>query len=270
VACCATGGDDKTDNRHREDTAMNDKTKQPEAIDAATLRHVAGGAGGVGVGTDRNELIIGTGGNDTVYGGGGHDVVFTGAGDDQVQTGDGDDGIDAGSGQDSVWSGGGHDIVFARGGHDQVQGGAGDDSIDGGSGQDSLWGQEGDDYLYGGRSGDELQGGEGDDVLDGGIGDGAADRAWGGAGDDAYIWAPGDGNDMFQGNEGNDALYLEDVTPEQLLAGLTLPGGLTLSIDDEGVGTVLGADGKPASFNGTFTIGGETLTFTGIESIRLV
>jgi Ca2+-binding RTX toxin-like protein len=136
---------------------------------------------------------------------------------------------------------------------------------------DVILGQGGNDCLYGGRGADELQGGGGHDLMDGGVGDGASDTAIGGAGSDAYIWAPGDGNDEFHGGEGRDWLFLEKLTFEELGQGLALAQeGLTLKLGANGVMTVVGPDGKPASFSGTLTIGGETLRFTEVERIVLL
>ncbi|MGD9694273.1 MAG: hypothetical protein AB7V42_01255 [Thermoleophilia bacterium] len=73
---------------------------------------------------------------------------------------------------------------------DQLLGGLGDDVLVGRLGPDTLVGNGGDDVLIGGMEG-------GSDV--------AAfpnfDIADGGAGDDAFVWAPGDGSDAFVGGE---------------------------------------------------------------------
>lgn len=73
---------------------------------------------------------------------------------------------------------------------------------------DQLRGGRGDDLLVGRLGPDTLTGGDGDDVLVGGTergSDAAAfpnfDVAYGGAGDDAFIWAPGDGSDAFVGGD---------------------------------------------------------------------
>jgi len=83
---------------------------------------------------------------------------------------------------------------------------------------DVLQGDTGDDLLIGGLGIDVLLGNEGDDVLIGGTedfnsnvdGDGRnsdnRDRAFGGSGDDAFIWAPGDGSDFFDGGDGTDVV----------------------------------------------------------------
>jgi len=67
------------------------------------------------------------------------------------------------------------------------------------------------DLLIGALGVDTLFGEEGDDVLIGGTEDFNPlnrDRGFGGYGDDVFIWAPGDGNDFFDGGEGVDVLML--------------------------------------------------------------
>ncbi len=85
--------------------------------------------------------------------------------------------------------------------------GGGDQSLQFG---DSLIGGEDGDVLIGGLGIDVLIGGPGDDVLIGGTEDFNPlnrDRAFGDAGDDSFIWAPGDGNDFFDGGVGTDVVF---------------------------------------------------------------
>ena len=85
--------------------------------------------------------------------------------------------------------------------------GGGDQSLQLG---DVLRGGDDDDILIGGLGIDILTGGAGNDVLIGGTEDFNPfnrDRAWGGPGDDSFIWAPGDGNDFFDGGEGIDVVF---------------------------------------------------------------
>lgn len=86
--------------------------------------------------------------------------------------------------------------------------GGGDQSLQGG---DILVGTEADDLLIGAIGIDVLVGNDGDDVLIGGTEDfnpRNRDRGFGGNGDDVFIWAPGDGNDFFDGGAGSDVLML--------------------------------------------------------------
>ena len=69
------------------------------------------------------------------------------------------------------------------------------------------------DDLQIGRLGvDVMHGGKGGDVLIGGPEGGStapnADRAFGDAGNDIFIWAPGDGSDFFDGGKGTDVLVV--------------------------------------------------------------
>jgi Ca2+-binding RTX toxin-like protein len=101
-------------------------------------------------------------------------------------------------------------ITNSEGAHDSlvVNALAGDDSvtasglpaglieltIDGGGGANSLRGSQGADVF---------RGGDGDDSV---LGDDGNDLALTGAGDDVFEWAPGDGNDIVEGQGGTDQL----------------------------------------------------------------
>jgi len=83
---------------------------------------------------------------------------------------------------------------------DVLQGGTTDDVLIGGLGVDVLLGNDGDDIVIGGTEdfnssvdGDNLQADN-------------RDRAFGGEGDDTFIWAPGDGSDFFDGGPGTDVI----------------------------------------------------------------
>lgn len=86
--------------------------------------------------------------------------------------------------------------------------GGGDQSLQAG---DALLGTDESDLLIGGIGIDVLIGNGDNDVLIGGTEDFNPlnrDRGFGGAGDDVFVWAPGDGNDFFDGGEGADVLML--------------------------------------------------------------
>ena len=86
--------------------------------------------------------------------------------------------------------------------------GGGDQSLQAG---DAINGSEQADLLVGALGIDVLLGNGGHDILIGGTEDFNPfnrDRAFGGEGDDVFVWAPGDGNDFFDGGEGNDVLML--------------------------------------------------------------
>ncbi|MFK8052512.1 MAG: calcium-binding protein [Woeseiaceae bacterium] len=83
---------------------------------------------------------------------------------------------------------------------DIFQGGPEDEVLIGALGVDLLIGNDGDDVLIGGTE-DFNSSVDGDDR-----GADNRDRAFGGNGDDTFIWAPGDGSDFFDGGSGVDVL----------------------------------------------------------------
>lgn len=101
-------------------------------------------------------------------------------------------------------------------------------------GADVLQAEAGvDSLLIGALGADVLVGNSGDDILIGGTEDfnssvdgderGAdnRDRAFGNAGEDTFIWTPGDGSDYFDGGEGTDVLILGLLGEERDNNGLT-------------------------------------------------
>ncbi|MCG8611867.1 MAG: hypothetical protein MI864_15170 [Pseudomonadales bacterium] len=93
--------------------------------------------------------------------------------------------------------------------------GGGDQSLQFG---DIIQGTASADVLVGGLGIDVLLGGNGDDVIIGGTEDfnsANRDRAFGEAGQDIFIWTPGDGNDFFDGGAGTDVLILGLVGEEK-------------------------------------------------------
>ncbi len=83
--------------------------------------------------------------------------------------------------------------------------GVGDQSLRKG---DQIFGGRNDDVLVGRLGPDLLVGNDGDDALVGGLERGSDagafpnfDVAFGGQGDDVFVWAPGDGSDAFDGGE---------------------------------------------------------------------
>lgn len=67
----------------------------------------------------------------------------------------------------------------------------------------TLDGGPGDDRIAGGSGNETLIGGSGDDTIDGNRG---ADTAYMGGGDDTFIWDPGDGSDVVEGQGGHDRM----------------------------------------------------------------
>jgi Ca2+-binding RTX toxin-like protein len=67
-------------------------------------------------------------------------------------------------------------------------------TIDGGAGNDTITGSQGNDTLIGGDGNDTVIGGRGNDV------------ALLGNGNDTFVWNPGDGSDVVEGQAGTDSL----------------------------------------------------------------
>ena len=80
---------------------------------------------------------------------------------------------------------------------------------------DNLKGTYINDVLIGGLGADNLFGSWGNDIMIGGTEDfnsfPRTDRAYGQFGHDLFMWAPGDGNDFFDGGKGIDVLALGPI-----------------------------------------------------------
>jgi Ca2+-binding RTX toxin-like protein len=126
-------------------------------------------------GTPGSDVLVGDEGDDTIIGFAGDDVLVGYAGNDIILGGDGHDFIAGWDGKDIIWGGTGHDTAF---------GGSGNDVIDGEAGDDRLFGDSGNDMLTGGAGNDTVVGG---------------------AGDDWFVAGNGDGDDVYFGDEINDA-----------------------------------------------------------------
>ena len=78
-------------------------------------------------------------------------------------------------------------------------------TIDGGAGADNLAGGSGAELLLGGDGNDSIDGNRGNDV------------AFMGAGDDTFVWDPGDGSDVVEGQAGADTMLFNGAGgPEQV------------------------------------------------------
>ncbi len=74
---------------------------------------------------------------------------------------------------------------------------------------DVLRGNRRDNLIIGGLGTDVIFGSRGSDVLMGGLehfNSFNRDRAFGGRGDDIFVWKPGDGSDLFDGGRGHDVV----------------------------------------------------------------
>jgi Ca2+-binding RTX toxin-like protein len=183
---------------------------------------------------------------------------------------EGDDVINTGSGMDKIFAGGGNDTISSGGGQDEVHAGAGDDVVEAGAGDDLVLGGAGNDYIHGGAGSDEMHGEAGNDILDGGAGDGAADFAFGGDGNDTFVWAPGDGNDEFHGGNGQDTLRLPGMNLETFQNALQLyTPGVEILVNSMGQVSFVNQAGQQVSFSGQITVGGETMKFFDVERIQI-
>src|ERR1700690_2585163 len=141
---------------------------------------------GVGDGAADTVTVDGTAGNDTIQvsGVGGSVTV---AGLPATVTLAGSEGAND---QLIVSGGAGNDVISAASlvaGNVQL-------TIDGGAGNDTITGSAGNDMLLGGDGNDTVIGGRGNDV------------AFLGNGNDTFIWNPGDGSDVVEGQAGTDTL----------------------------------------------------------------
>jgi Ca2+-binding RTX toxin-like protein len=157
--------------------------------------------GGIGNGTDGDDVILGTPGDD---------VINAGAGNDTVCAGSGNDVVIGGEGSDTLLGGAGRDIMRGNAGADVLKGGAGNDRLFGGVDADTISGGEGDDYLGGFGGADTISGGPGDETIFGGFG---ADIIDAGPGNDKVSGLEGDdainggaGNDQLNGDRGRDTI----------------------------------------------------------------
>jgi Ca2+-binding RTX toxin-like protein len=116
---------------------------------------------------------------------------------------------------------GGADTISATG----LASGAISEFLDGGDGNDTI---------AGGPGAETLLGGNGNDSIDG---NGGNDRASLGAGDDTFVWDPGDGSDTIEGGDGRDTMVFNggsgpdtvDVSPNgNRLRFFRNPGNITM------------------------------------------
>jgi Ca2+-binding RTX toxin-like protein len=151
------------------------------AIDLAGTRGT-----GLGDGQVDSVTVNGTAGNDTVQvTGTGGSVSVTGLAATVTLAG-----AEGTNDQLIVNGGAGNDVINAAG----LAAGTVQLTIDGGAGNDTITGSAGADMLLGGDGNDTVIGGRGNDV------------AFLGNGNDTFVWNPGDGSDVVEGQAGTDTL----------------------------------------------------------------
>jgi len=145
--------------------------------------------------------------------------------------------IDGGNGGDSVRIDEGNG-VFTDAIATTIDGGNGNDRLVGGAGAVTLRGGNGDDVLAGGAGAETLIGGNGDDSIDGNKGN---DVGLLGNGNDTFVWDPGDGSDVVEGQNGTDTMLFNgaDASERVVLSAnggrlrfFRDPGGVTMDTDD--------------------------------------
>jgi Ca2+-binding RTX toxin-like protein len=148
----------------------------------------------------------------------------------------------------------------------------GDDTVDASAPGASLAkltldGDTGDDVLKGGAGNDTLVGGDGNDTLDG---NGGTDLGQLGAGDDTFVWDPGDGSDVVEGDTGNDTMVFNGAAVDEQMTALANgtrltffrnPGNITMDTNE-----VENVDVNARGGSDTLTVG--DLTGTGVVAIN--
>lgn len=153
-----------------------------------------------------NDTLNGSWASSTLYGDSGNDVLNAAGGPSNIlDGGEGDDTLTGGWGTDTLRGGDGNDIIHAPGGSSNISGGSGDDQIT------SAWAA---DIIDAGAGNDLIQPGGGGDTVRGGLGnDHIINELWG---NDRYLFARGDGQDLLLDGNGQDLLMLENVQSSQL------------------------------------------------------
>ena len=132
-------------------------------------------------------------------------------------------------------------------------------TIDGGAGNDIILGSQGNDTLLGGVGNDVVTGGRGDDV------------AFLGASNDTFIWNPGDGSDIVEGEAGIDTLLFNGANIAETI-NILANGGRTLFLRDVANITMDLNGVENLDFNalgGADTIVVGDLTGTGVKQVNV-
>ena len=126
-----------------------------------------------------------------------------------------------------------------------IDGGNGNDRLVGGSGAVTVRGGNGDDVLVGGAGAETLLGGNGDDSIDGNKGN---DVGVMGNGDDTFVWDPGDGSDVVEGQNGTDRMLFNGADGAEQVV-LSANGGRLRFFRDPGAVTMDTDDVETVDFN---------------------
>jgi Ca2+-binding RTX toxin-like protein len=175
--------------------------------------------------------------------------------------------VDGGNGDDSVRideSNG----VFTNAIATTVEGGNGNDRLVGGAGAVTLRGGNGDDALIGGAGVETLIGGNGDDSVDGNKGN---DVGLLGNGNDTFIWDPGDGSDIVEGQNGTDTMLFNGADASERVV-LSANGGRLRFFRDPGAVT-MDTNGVEVvdfkAFGGADSVTVEDLGATDVRDVKI-
>jgi Ca2+-binding RTX toxin-like protein len=211
------------------------------------------GTPGTGVGDGQADTVTvnGTAGNDTVQvtGSGGSVSV---AGLPALVT---ISGSEAGSDQLVINTLGGDDVITAAGlpaatVQLTIDGGAGNDTITGGAGNDMLLGGDGNDTVIGGRGND---------------------TAFLGNGNDTFVWNPGDGSDVVEGQAGFDTLQFDGANINEKINISANGGRVAFTRDVAGITMDLNGIERInfVALGGADTITVNDLTGTGVTQVNI-
>jgi hypothetical protein len=226
--------------------------------------------------------------NDSLYGGTGEDIIDGKGGNDLIEGGDDGDKLVGGDGADTIRGGKGGDLiagdmaefisVFADEAKTILTSTEFASKVSANGGNDSIEGGDGIDIIFGGKGGDNISGNAGNDRLFGGDGKVtfanstvtivASDLSQ--DGNDRMTWTVGDGNDVIDGQAGNDTLDIlgTDASAEQVTisangTGFTAGVGTeSLSADSVEVSNIEGRGGSDS-----FTV--NDLTGSVLQQINL-
>ncbi len=131
----------------------------------------------------------------------------------------------------------------------------------------TLDGGAGDDTLAGGAGAEKLLGGYGNDTIDG---NGGSDLALLGAGDDTFVWDPGDGSDTIEGQAGSDTMVFNGAAGAEHI-DLSANGNRLRFFRDAGNITMDTNDLETVDFNalgGADTITVNDLSGTDVRNVN--
>ena len=187
---------------------------------ATTVSGLAAGVTITGAEPTNDKLVVnGLGGSDTLQ------VNGTGAADTIGVVTDGQNVAVTGVGNIIVEANGVENVVISAGAGDDVINASGlipgltQLTIDGGAGNDMIMGSQGADILLGGSGDDTVIGGRGNDT------------ALLGSGNDTFIWNPGDGSDVVEGQGGFDTLLFNGANINENI-GISANGSRVLFTRD--------------------------------------